>query len=67
MTTTEGLQQIVLILSVANVIIPLVFGFLMWKMSQYFVSKHELENVFKRLELIEDRITDLLQRTADKR
>lgn len=78
MANNENLQTIVLILSVANVLCPLVFGFFMWRASQVFVSKMQFEELRKVMsdaqvearewrKIIDADILELLQRTADRR
>ena len=78
MGSNEGLQQIVLVLSVANVLCPLVFGFFMWKMSQVFVTKTQFIDLKSEIasantanrdwqRRIDEDVLELLQRTADRR
>lgn len=78
MGTNESLQQIVLILSVANVLCPLVFGFFMWRASQVFVSKMQFDELRKVMvdsqmesrewrKAVDLEIIELLQRTSDRR
>lgn len=64
-----------MILAVGSVLSPLVFGYVMWRMSQIFVSKSEFNElkldierreseINNSLTRINDNITELLQRTA---
>ena len=74
----DELKIVSLILSIGSVVSPVLFGFILWKMSQVFVSKTEF-NEYKsgntrELEKIEESLGDiarstqeLLQRTAGQR
>ena len=70
---TEGLNLsfITALLSIAVVVMPVVFGFVLWKLSQIFASKEELIAFSLRtehqLEAMRKDVVELLQRTADQR
>lgn len=73
-----AINAVSLILAVGSVVSPIIFGFVLWKMSQIFVSKQEF-NDFKQavnlkdadtkgtMEKINDNMVELLQRTAHLR
>ncbi len=74
----NSVNLITLILSIGSVISPILFGYLIWKMSQIFVSKEEFTNykqsvakeqdvINERLKKIEENTIELLQRTANLR
>lgn len=66
------------ILAAGSILSPLIFGFVLWKMSQIFVSKEEFgsfkmavdkkdEDTKKTMENINNNMIELLQRTAHLR
>lgn len=69
------LGQITTILSIGTIVSPIIFGFAMWKMTRFFVSKEEF-NTYKdqasndrsearrQLERIADNVNRLLQSVA---
>lgn len=76
--TTSSLNAVVIILSIGSIVCPILFGYIIWKMSQIFVTKDEFqtykvtmekENATynQKLENIDNNILELLQRTAHLR
>jgi hypothetical protein len=72
------LQLISLVLSIGTVVSPVLFGFTLWKMSQYFVNKASFDDhrrqmeveratIMERVGRIDANVIDLLQRTAANR
>lgn len=66
------------ILAAGSILSPLIFGFVLWKMSQIFVSKQEFGDFKKQIEdkdddtkdtmdRINENMLELLQRTAHLR
>jgi biopolymer transport protein ExbB/TolQ len=77
-TTGEWMPAVTLVLSLAALIGPLVFGFAVWKMSQIFVSKESFEDfkhsstnergeLRKQLQELSRDMIELLERTAHLR
>lgn len=67
------LTSVSTILSIGTIIMPIVFGFAMWKMSQIFVSKEDFmefksqqllkeNDIKKSIEKLSDKIDRLLER-----
>lgn len=68
-------QLIMVILSVGATACPIFFGFVLWRMSQVFVTRNEMaelkdqlanerKEMSRKLDHINDTMTELLQRTA---
>ena len=77
MGNQEYMQVVTTVLAVGSVIAPILFGFVLWKMSTVFVSRESFEDfkrtrtqeqleVREKLGNIENDIRELLQRTASR-
>ena len=75
---TNTMNFVISVLAVGSVIGPVIFGFVLWKMSQVFVTQERFAVLEKRIELervdtnvrlkeIDAKLVELLQRTAEKR
>lgn len=72
------LESVTQILAIGSILSPVIFGFVLWKISQIFVSKTEFSD-FKRgieaekketkenMKQVNDNLIELLQRTAHLR
>lgn len=71
-------ENILTIIAVANLLMPLIFGFALWKLSQVFVLKIEMieyrknqdnaiDEIRSELKGIDNNVIELLQRTAGLR
>lgn len=71
------LSSVSTILSIGTIIMPIVFGFGMWKMSQIFVTKEDFvdwksqqllkeTDIKKSIEKLGDKIDRLLEREIEK-
>lgn len=78
METNKGIELVTVILSLGSVVVPVLFGYVLWRMSQVFVTKPEFIVFQKslsdqkmaidhRLESMEADLKELLQRTAFQR
>lgn len=74
----QSLRIVTIILAISSGVLPIVFGYVVYRMSQIFVTKSEFvayqvtaereyENLNKKMEQVNDNTIELLQRTAHLR
>lgn len=75
---TNTMNFVMSVLAVGSVLGPVIFGFVLWKMSQVFVTQERFSVLEKKIELersetnvrlkeIDAKLVELLQRTAERR
>lgn len=76
--SNQSQDTVTVILAIAAAVFPILFGFLLWKLSQIFVTDREFREyksqiANERIELqlkltqIDKNLIELLERTADRR
>ncbi len=67
MAEVSTLQQIVFVLAITNVLTPIVFYVLAYKLGKIFVTKDDFDEMKRRVSTIDAHVLTLLQRTAHLR